>query len=78
MWVRAVLVTAFIVTIGASGVGVAHALPDCSVSLGGALWCEDPETGEVTQESPYGTYEYCDQPTANEDLCVNRQSSGGY
>jgi hypothetical protein len=78
MWVRAILVTALTVTIGASGSGVAHASPDCTVSMGGALWCEDPETGQVTQEAPYGTYEYCDQPTANEDLCPNRQSSGGY
>jgi hypothetical protein len=56
---------------GVAGVGVAHAYDDieCHVSLGGALWCENTDTGESWQASSYGEYEYCDQPYANRHLC---------
>jgi hypothetical protein len=73
MRVRAVLgVAAVAAALGLSGGGVAHAEVECEVSQGGALWCEDTETGQTWQEEPYGTYDYCSSPGANEDLCPYR------
>ena len=45
----------------------------CHVSPGGALWCEDYETGQSWQASSYGTYDYtpayCNQPYISSQLC---------
>jgi hypothetical protein len=52
------LITGAILTLGASLLAPsAHAdYVGCDVSPGGALWCENYDTGDSWQASDYGTY----------------------
>ena len=57
-----------------AGTGVAHADDvECHVSPGGALWCQDMDTGQSSQESNYGEYpyqpSYCSQPYVTSQWC---------
>jgi hypothetical protein len=74
MWMKTVLATAGLLAALGTGAGVAHADDvQCHVSPGGALWCQDMDTGQSWQASNYGDYSYqpsyCSQPYVTSVLC---------
>ena len=77
MWMKTVLATAGLLAALGTGAGVAHADDvECHVSPGGALWCQDMDTGQSWQASNYGDYSYtpsyCSQPYVTRSCAINQ------